>query len=144
VTISEFAMLNRHQQSDRLRRGVHRPNDHRFDAGTKSSTRNPARSRDRHGAWTGGKQCIAVDADHFFDIGLGVRRRKLRARLSQNRVAYWSAKPHPANSAMAQASTLIAIFIAGMGREPWSAGWTARFAAQCRFFMSGQPGRELR
>jgi len=33
------------------------------------------------------------------------------------KVAYWSATPHPANSASAQASTLIAIFIAGMGES---------------------------
>jgi hypothetical protein len=109
--------------------------------------RNSARSRNRHGTWTGGKQRIAVDADQFFDIGsgsgaggsvLGCRR------IFGTKVAYWSATPHPANSAIAQASTLIAIFIAGMGREPWSAGWTASLLPNAAFFVSGQPGRELR
>ena len=67
----------------------------------------------------GGKQRIAADAHHFFDIGsgsgaggsvLGWRRA------FGKKVAYWSATPHPANSTRAQASTLIAIFIAGMGK----------------------------
>ena len=60
------------------------------------------------------------------------------------KVAYWSAPPHPANSTTAQASTLIAIFIAGMGKQPWSAGWTASLLPNAAFFMSGQPGREAR
>src|SRR5215471_8789105 len=42
-------------------------------------------------------------------------------RLFGKKVAYWSAMPHAANSAVAQASTLIAIFIArhgsSLGRE---------------------------
>jgi hypothetical protein len=49
------------------------------------------------------------------------------------KVAYWSTPPHPANSAVAQASTLIAIFIAGMGREPWSAGWKASLLPNAAF-----------
>jgi hypothetical protein len=50
------------------------------------------------------------------------------------KVAYWSATPHPANSTRAQASTLIAIFIAGMGeREPWLAGWTTSLLPNAAF-----------
>ena len=79
------------------------------------------RSRDRHGGWMGGKQRIAAHADHLFDIGLGLRRRRLRARLPENLrreggvlVGHAASR---ANSARAQASTLIAIFIAGMGES---------------------------
>src|SRR5262245_32928561 len=38
-------------------------------------------------------------------------------RILGTKVAYWSATPHPANSARAQASALIAIFIASMGER---------------------------
>src|SRR5262245_31461239 len=50
------------------------------------------------------------------------------------KVAYWSATPHPANSARAQASKLIAIFIAGMGESSLVGGLDDEFAAECRFF----------
>jgi hypothetical protein len=45
------------------------------------------------------------------------------------KVAYWSATPHPANSARAQASTLIAIFIAGMGESSLIGRLDDEFAA---------------
>src|SRR5215468_375411 len=55
-------------------------------------------------------------------------------RILGTKVAYWSATPHPANSARAQASTLIAIFIASMGeREPWLAGWTTSLLPNAAF-----------
>src|SRR5262249_55115147 len=42
-------------------------------------------------------------------------------RILGTKVAYWSAISQPANSATTQARTLIAIFIAGMGKRPWLA-----------------------
>src|SRR5215831_2496406 len=42
--------------------------------------------------------------------------------------------PHPANSAMAQAITLIAIFVAGMGEAALVGRSEAKLAAECRFF----------
>jgi hypothetical protein len=45
--------------------------------------------------------------------------------------------PHPANSAMAQAITLITIFVAGMGKQPWSAGGKATLLPNAAFFVSG-------
>src|SRR5215471_20679140 len=54
-------------------------------------------------------------------------------RLFGKKVAYWSAMPHAANSAVAQASTLIAIFIARM--EAALVGrLEGKLAAECRFF----------
>jgi len=84
VTIDELTMVDRHQQRDRLRIGVHRPNDHRFHAGTKSSPRHAERPRNRHGGWMRGKERIGTRADQFLDVGLGLRRRRLRARLPEN------------------------------------------------------------
>ena len=118
MTIGELAMVDRHQQRDRLRIGVHRPNDHRFHASAKSSPRQEVRTRNRHGGWMRGKQRIGARADQFLDVGFGLRRRRLRARLPENfgtKVAYWSAISQPANSIAAQARTLMAIFIAGIG-----------------------------
>src|SRR5262249_60062500 len=42
--------------------------------------------------------------------------------------------PHPANSAMAQAITLIAIFVAGMGEAALVGRLEGKLAAECRFF----------
>ena len=73
----------------------------------------------------GGKQRIGARAHHCFDIGLGSGGggSVLGCRsIFGTKVAYWSAISQPANSAMAQAITLIAIFVAGMGKQPWSAG----------------------
>src|SRR5262249_23558225 len=42
--------------------------------------------------------------------------------------------PHPANSAMAQAITLIAIFVAGMGEAALVGRSEGKLAAECRFF----------
>src|SRR5262252_9641509 len=42
--------------------------------------------------------------------------------------------PHPANSAVAQASTLIAIFVAGMGEAALVGRSEGKLAAECRFF----------
>src|SRR5262249_30459637 len=54
-------------------------------------------------------------------------------RLFGKKVAYWSAMPHAANSAVAQASTLIAIFIARM--EAALVGrLEGKLATECRFF----------
>src|SRR5262249_21101743 len=50
------------------------------------------------------------------------------------KVAYWSAPPHPANSATAPASTLIGILLGGMGREPWSVGWKASLPPNAAFW----------
>src|SRR5262245_47536136 len=83
VTISELTMLDRHEESDGLRLGIHRPDDHRFHAGTKSSPRNRVGSRNRHGGWMGGKQRVGARAHHCFDIGLGFRRWRLGTRLSK-------------------------------------------------------------
>src|SRR5262245_13525009 len=83
VTISELTMLDRHEQRDGLRLGVHRPDDHRLHAGTKSSPRNRVGSRNRHGGWMGGNKGIGAGAHHCFDIGLGFRRRRLGTRLSK-------------------------------------------------------------
>src|SRR5262249_56656262 len=98
VATGELTVFDGHEQSDRLRLGIHRPNDHRSHAGTKSSPRNPVGSRDRHGGWMGGKQRIAADADHFFDIRLGFPRPGRRARAAEilpPNGAYWSATPRP-------------------------------------------------
>src|ERR1700730_1690587 len=62
-------------------------------------------------------------------------------RIFGTKVAYWSAIPHPANSTTAQARTLIAIFIAGMGKQLGSGGWNVTLPPNAVFFVSGQLGR---
>src|SRR5262249_59671204 len=62
VTISELTMLDRHEESDGLRLVVHRPDDHRFHAGTKSSPRNRVGSRNPPGGWVGGKKAYGPPA----------------------------------------------------------------------------------
>src|SRR5262252_4205170 len=53
--------------------------------------------------------------------------------------------PHPANSAMAQAITLIAIFVAGMGEAALVGRSEGKLAAECRFFCerSARPRRAV-
>src|SRR5215472_9145609 len=65
-------------------------------------------------------------------------------RIFGTKVAYWSAISQPANSAVAQARTLMAIFIAGMGKQPWSAVGRRLYLPNASFFVSGQPGRVAR
>src|SRR5262249_46494709 len=48
--------------------------------------------------------------------------------------AYWSATPHPPHSARAQASTLLALFITGLGESSPFGRFDDEFAAECRFF----------
>src|SRR4029077_17507171 len=57
-------------------------------------------------------------------------------RIFGTKVAYWSAISQPANSTTAQAITLIAILVAGMGKQPWSGGWKATLPPNAVFFVS--------
>src|SRR5438034_240656 len=64
-------------------------------------------------------------------------------RIFGTKVAYWSAISQPANSTTAQAITLIAILVAGIGKQPWSGGWKATLPPNAVFFCerSARPRR---
>src|SRR5215813_7885165 len=59
------------------------------------------------------------------------------------KVAYWSAISQPANSAVAQARTLIAIFIAGMGSSLGRGGWKATLPPNAVCERSARPRRAV-
>src|SRR5262245_40420388 len=103
-------------------------------------------TRDRHGGWMGGKQRIAADAYHFFDIGLGFRRRRLCARLAKD---LWQEGGvlfgHAASRQQRQGAGKHAhrdLHRRHGGKQPWSAGWTTGLLPNAAFFMSGQPAAQ--
>src|SRR6266403_260704 len=77
AAVDELTALDDHEEGDRLRVGVNRPGDDRFDANAESPPGDALGPRDRERAGMRREQRVGVGADQLFDVGLRLRRRRL-------------------------------------------------------------------
>ena len=128
AAVGEFSALDDDDERDRLRLTIDRPGDDRLHANAEAAPGDALGPRDSERAGMRGEKRVGVGADQLFDVELGLGRGRRRLRLPKGlrgmrlaawsasfgmKLAAWSVKSHAA-SAMAQATSIVAIFIAGM------------------------------